>query len=224
MAEAKQARAALSRSAASGVGRKIVKALKTALPGARCALRHRNAYELIVSTILSAQCTDERVNLVTPGLFKRYPAAANLARANVRELEGIIHSTGFYRAKAKSLLGCCKKLIEEHGGQVPRTMNELVALPGVGRKTANVVLGTAYGISVGVVVDTHVARLSKRLGLTKEGDPTKIEQDLMRVIPRDSWIDISHLLIHHGRRTCFARKPECHKCAVNKLCPSAGKV
>ncbi len=203
---------------------KIIKALRAAIPDAKCALHHRNAYELLVATILSAQCTDERVNMVTDTLFKRYPTARELAKAVPSELEGRIHSTGFYRAKAKSLLGCSKKLVEEYGGEVPRELDQLVTLPGVGRKTANVVLSVAYGIASGIVVDTHVTRVSRRLGLTKEEDPVKIEQDLMEVVPRESWISIGNLLIHHGRRTCSARKPDCPGCPVRTLCPSADKV
>lgn len=203
---------------------KLLPALRRAVPDAVCALHHRNAYELIMATILSAQCTDERVNLVTPALFKRYPDAAKLANARPPDVEAIIKSTGFFRAKAKSLIGCAQGITRNHGGAVPRTMDELVALPGVGRKTANVVLGNAFGIAVGIVVDTHVIRLANRLGLTKHDDPVKIERDLMKVIPKRHWIAISHLLIHHGRRTCFARNPDCPGCAIRPLCPSAGKI
>lgn len=203
---------------------KLLPALRRAVPDAVCALHHRNAYQLIMATILSAQCTDERVNLVTPELFRKYPDAAKLAKAKPAEVEGIIRSTGFFRAKSKSLIGCAQGIMRDHGGMVPRTMDELVKLPGVGRKTANVVLGNAYGIAAGIVVDTHVTRLANRLGLTKQQDPVKIEQDLMRVIPKTSWIAISHLLIHHGRRTCFARNPNCPGCAIRTLCPSAGRI
>jgi len=203
---------------------KLLPALRKAVPDAVCALHHRNAYELIMATILSAQCTDERVNLVTPGLFKRYPDVAKLAKANPADVERIIKSTGFFRAKTKSLIGCAQGIMREHGGKVPNSMEELVALPGVGRKTANVVLGNAFDIAAGIVVDTHVTRLANRLGLTKHDDPVKIERDLMKVIPKSSWIAISHLLIHHGRRTCFARNPDCPGCAIRSLCPSAGKI
>jgi endonuclease-3 len=201
--------------------RKIIAALRAAIADAKCTLDHRNAYELLVATILSAQCTDARVNAVTPALFKKYPSAKDLASAGQSELEGLIRSTGFFRAKARNLLGCCRAIVVGAGGRVPREMDELVKLPGVGRKTANVVLGTAYGIASGIVVDTHVIRLSGRLGLTRESDPVKIEQDLMRIVPHDEWIAFSHLLIHHGRRTCRARNPSCSSCPVRGLCPSA---
>ncbi len=202
---------------------RLLPALRRAVPDAICALHHRNAYELIMATILSAQCTDERVNLVTPVLFKAYPDAPRLAKAKSADVERIIRSTGFFRAKAKSLIGCAQALVRDHGGRVPATMDALVKLPGVGRKTANVVLGNAFGIAVGIVVDTHVIRLANRLGLTTHDDPVKIERDLMDVIPKSSWIAISHLLIHHGRRTCAARNPNCPECAIRSLCPSAGK-
>jgi endonuclease-3 len=202
--------------------RRILPALRRALPDARCALRHRNAFELLVATILSAQCTDERVNAVTPELFRAYPDAAALAKAPRARLEALIRRTGFFRAKARSLLGCARALVERHGGRVPQEMDALVALPGVGRKTANVVLGTAFGIASGVVVDTHVARLSRRMGLTRESDPLRIERDLMAAVPRRAWIEWSHLLIHHGRRTCRARKPDCAGCAVAQWCPREG--
>jgi endonuclease-3 len=204
--------------------RKIIAALTRAHPDAVCALVHRNPYELIMSTILSAQCTDARVNMVTPALFKAYPDAAALAKARPREVEAIIRSTGFFRSKARNLIGCAQGLIADHGGKVPRDMAALVKLPGVGRKTANVVLGVGYGIAVGVVVDTHVRRISRRLGLTRHDDPVRIEQDLIGVVPKESWIAWSHLLIHHGRKTCDARKPLCPGCPVSRWCPSAGKV
>jgi len=204
--------------------RKIIAALTRAHPDAVCALVHRNPYELTMATILSAQCTDARVNLVTPVLFKAYPTPAALAKANQREVEAIIRSTGFFRAKARSLIGCARALVADHAGVVPRTLDELVRLPGVGRKTANVVLGVAYGIAVGVVVDTHVRRISRRLGLTRHEDPVKIEHDLMGVVPQASWIAWSHLLIHHGRKTCDARKPLCSTCPVRRWCPSAGRA
>ena len=203
---------------------RLLPTLRRAVPNAICALRHRNAYELIMATILSAQCTDERVNLVTPLLFRKYPVAARLAKAIPGDVERIIKSTGFFRAKTKSLIGCATVLLRDHAGRVPATMEDLVRLPGVGRKTANVVLGNAFGIAAGIVVDTHVTRLSHRLGLTRHDDPVKIEQDLMVLIPKSSWIAISHLLIHHGRRTCMARNPNCPGCAIRTLCPSAGKV
>jgi endonuclease III len=189
-------------------------------PDATCALDHRNAYELVVATILSAQCTDKRVNIVTPALFAKYPDAAALAKARQGDLERIIQSTGFFRAKSKNLLGMAKALVEKHGGDVPPSMDSLVELPGVGRKTANVVLGNAFEIDEGIVVDTHVTRLSTRLGFTKHDNAVKIEQDLMQLFPRDRWTLLSHLLISHGRAVCTARKP-CHeKCVVESLCPS----
>lgn len=195
--------------------------LSLAYPDAHCALNHRNAFELIVATILSAQCTDVRVNMVTPALFAKYPNADALADADRETLEAMIKSTGFFRSKAKSLVGMAQALVERHGGQVPRTMDDLTALPGVGRKTANVVLGNAFGVNDGIVVDTHVARLSKRLGLTRETDPVKIERALMPLFPREHWTMLSHLLIEHGRRVCDARRPKCEQCVLNDLCPSS---
>ena len=199
----------------------ILARLKTAYPGAHCALDHHNALELVVATVLSAQCTDVRVNLVTPGLFAACPTAAHYAAIPMEELEAMIQSTGFFRNKAKSLQGLGRALVERHGGEVPRTMAELVQLPGVGRKTANVVLGNAFGLNEGVVVDTHVGRLSGRLGLTRATDPVKIEQDLMPLFPRADWTLLSHLLIDHGRKICNARKPLCASCPLADLCPSA---
>jgi endonuclease-3 len=200
----------------------ILARLRAAYPGARCALDHRNAFELLCATILSAQCTDARVNLVTPKLFARYPTPAALARAKHADIEEIIKSTGFFRNKAKSLIGMAQAITAEHGGRVPRSMDELRVLPGVGRKTANVILGNAYGINEGVTVDTHVARLSRLLGLTRHEDPVKIEQDLMPLFPRDEWAMLSHLLIFHGRQVCIARRPRCPDCVLADLCPSAG--
>jgi endonuclease-3 len=194
--------------------------LAAAYPDAKCALDHRSPYELIVATILSAQCTDKRVNMVTPALFARYPNAAALAEADRGELEQMIQSTGFFRAKAKSLVGMARSLVEQHSSEVPARMDALVKLRGVGRKTANVVLGNAFGINEGVVVDTHVARLSKRLAFTKQTDPVKIEQDLMPLFDRDRWTMLAHLLIWHGRAICVARKPKCGDCVVVELCPS----
>ncbi len=199
----------------------ILDGLKTLYPQATRELVHDDAFQLLVATILSAQCTDKRVNMVTPALFARWPDAHALAQAEPAELEEVIRSTGFYRNKAKNLLGMARVLVEKHGGQVPRTMEELLELPGVARKTANVVLGTAYGIPSGVVVDTHVARLSGRLGLTKEKDPVKIERDLMKELPRAEWIDFSHRLIWHGRRVCDARRPRCVDCLLLPVCPGA---
>lgn len=199
----------------------IVRRLRVEYPDARCSLTHADAYELLAATILSAQCTDERVNQVTPALFARYPAPADLAAAKRDELEELIRPTGFYRNKAKSLLGMAGAVVDRHAGGVPDTMDELVALPGVGRKTANVVLGNAFGKAIGIVVDTHVTRLSRRLGLTRQADPVKIEQDLMRLFPRDDWTDLAHLFIDHGRAVCRAPTPRCEKCVLADICPSS---
>jgi endonuclease-3 len=195
--------------------------LRTLYPDAECALHHGNAFELLCATILSAQCTDARVNLVTPTLFARYPTAFELAQARPVDVEEIIKSTGFFRNKTRSLIGMAQALVAEHGGEVPRTMAELRKLPGVGRKTANVILGNAYGVNEGVTVDTHVARLSGLLGLTRETDPEKIEQELMRQFPQEDWALLSHLLIFHGRQVCIARRPRCGECVLAQLCPSA---
>lgn len=199
----------------------ILARLKREYPDAKCALDHKNPYQLLAATILSAQCTDARVNLVTPVLFKAYPDTARLAQARQLDVEKIIQSTGFFRNKAKSLIGMAQAVVAEHGGKIPRTMEQLHALPGVGRKTANVVLGNAFGINAGVTVDTHVTRLSGLLGLTRHTDPVKIEQDLMQLIPQDDWTLISHLLILHGRAICIARRPQCGACVLNDICPSA---
>lgn len=202
--------------------RRLLKLMQAAYPQATCALHYRDPYELLVATILSAQCTDERVNQVTPAFFRRYPDAFHLAQAEPAEVEALIRSTGFYRAKAKNLLGMARALVQDHAGEVPRQLESLVKLPGVGRKTANVVLGTAYGIPAGVVVDTHVSRLARRLGLTHATQPERIEQDLMALLPQDSWIDFSHRLIHHGRRVCSARKPRCDECPLAPICLKIG--
>ena len=201
--------------------RDILARLKEAYPDARSALNYRNAYELICATILSAQCTDVRVNMVTPALFARYPTAYELARAEPSDVETIIKSTGFFRNKTKSLIGMAQGLVANYGGEVPRTMEELRSLPGVGRKTANVVLGNAFGINEGIAVDTHVARLSNLLGLSREQDPVKIEQDLMTLFPREDWGLLSHLLIFHGRQICIARRPKCGDCVLAQICPSS---
>ncbi len=200
---------------------RIYRILEETYPDAHCALDHRNAFELTVATILSAQCTDERVNQVTPELFRAFPDAGSLAGARTREVERIIHSTGFYRNKAKNLVGMAEAVLERHGGEIPHTMEELVKLPGVGRKTANVVLGNAFGIDEGIVVDTHVKRLSNRLGWTRHADPVKVEEDLVRLVPRERWTMLSHILIFHGRQVCSARKPRCGECPVSHLCPSS---
>lgn len=201
--------------------REVVRRLTRLYPDAHCELDYRTPYELLVATILSAQCTDARVNQVTPALFLRFPTARELAGADPAELEDLIRSTGFFRNKTRSLLGMAEALVSRHGGEVPSTMEELRILPGVGRKTANVVLGNAFGINEGVVVDTHVARVSHRLGLTHNTDPVRIEQDLMKQVPRKGWTMFSHLLIWHGRRTCIARRPRCGECVLNTICPSA---
>lgn len=199
----------------------IVRLLREAHPDAKCALDYENSLQLLVATILSAQCTDERVNKVTPVLFARFPTAQALAEADREELEQIIHSTGFYRNKAKNVQEACRRIVAEYGGEVPTNMIELLTLAGVARKTANVVLGNCYGVADGVVVDTHVKRLAERLGLSAQTDPEKIERDLMALAPRAEWIDLSHLLIFHGRRFCDARKPKCTICTISRLCPAA---
>ncbi len=201
---------------------KILARLRAAYPDAHCELDFSNPLQLLIATILSAQCTDKRVNIVTRELFRKYRSAVDFANVDPAELEQDIKSTGFYRNKAKNIKACCTALIERHGGEVPRTMEELIQLNGVGRKTANVVLGNAFGINVGVVVDTHVTRLSSRLGLTKQNDAEKIEQELMRLVPREQWALFSHWLIWHGRRRCDARKPDCTNCELEKLCPRVG--
>lgn len=200
----------------------IVRLLGEGYADATCALLHDSPFQLLIATILSAQCTDERVNIVTRDLFRRYPTAEKLATARLDEVEKIIQSTGFFRAKAKNIVGCAQALVERHGGEVPRELEQLVHLPGVGRKTANVVLGTSFGIPTGVVVDTHVTRLTRRLGLTKQADAVRIERDLMRLLPSEAWIDFSHRLIHHGRRVCKARKPACAACLLLAVCPREG--
>lgn len=202
----------------------ILDVLEKTYPGVVCALNHRNAWELTVATILSAQCTDVRVNLVTPALFKAFPTPKAMAAASLPELEDLIRTTGFFRNKAKSIKGAATAVVEEFGGKVPQTMEELLRLPGVARKTANVVLGSWFKIAVGVVVDTHVMRLTHRLELTKATAPEKVEQDMMKIIPQDHWIAFSHELIHHGRQICVARKPRCVDCTLEKLCNSADKT
>jgi endonuclease-3 len=204
--------------------RAILSKLDEAYPDATCALQHKDPFQLLVATILSAQCTDQRVNMVTPELFAKYPTPKDLAYANPQELESEIRTTGFFRNKTKSLIGASKKIVEDFGGKVPQTMDEILTLPGVARKTANVVLGTGYQIASGVVVDTHVQRVAMRLDLTKNTDPKKIEQDLTRVIPQDRWILFSHQIIWHGRRVCQARKPRCIECNLEQLCYSKDKT
>ena len=201
--------------------RTILNRLKKAYPDAHCALDHRSAYELLVSTILSAQCTDARVNMVTPTLFDRYPTPDELAQASQSDLEGIIRSTGFFRNKTTNLIGMAQAVVAEHDGDIPDTMEALQALPGVGRKTANVVLGNAFDKNEGIVVDTHVGRITRLLGLTDQKDPLKIEQDLIPLFPRKDWALLAHLLISHGRSVCIARRPQCGRCILADLCPSA---
>ncbi len=201
--------------------RALIERLKAAHPDAACALRHENPFQLLVATILSAQCTDERVNKVTPALFSRFPDPGSMKDSEVEELEELIGTTGFYHNKTKSLRGAARRIAEEYQGNVPSRMEDLLSLPGVARKTANVVLGVGYGIADGVVVDTHVDRVSHRLGLTRAVNPVLVEQDLMKIVPRSEWILFAHLLIFHGRRICIARKPRCAVCPVQDLCPSA---
>jgi endonuclease-3 len=200
----------------------IAERLAAAHPAAECSLDFANPFQLIVATILSAQCTDKRVNMVTGDLFRRWPTPAALAAARPRDLEAVIRSTGFYRAKAKNILSCCQGLVERHGGEVPRSLPDLVRLPGVGRKTANVVLGSAFGQAEGIVVDTHVGRITRRLGLTRQADAVRAERDLVKVVPRDHWIAFSHRLIEHGRTICPARGPRCEACPLADLCPRVG--
>ncbi|MES2528466.1 MAG: endonuclease III [Bdellovibrionota bacterium] len=201
----------------------VVERLKKVHPDAHCELNHSNAYELLLATILSAQCTDARVNMVTPALFKKYPSPQKLAKAPLEDIQELIKSINFFNNKAKSLLGCAQMLVEKYKGEVPRSVEELEELPGVGRKTANVVLGNAFNINTGIVVDTHVKRTSNLLGLTKQTDPAKIEIELMKLFPQDTWTDLSHLLIFLGRRTCIANRPQCDLCNLKDVCPSSGK-
>jgi endonuclease-3 len=202
----------------------ILRILDQMYPGATCALHHRNPWELLVATILSAQCTDKRVNEVTPGLFAKYPTPRDFAAVRPEVLAGDIRSTGFFNNKAKSIVGAATRIVGEFGGEVPRTMEALLTVPGAARKTANVVLGTAYGIAVGVVVDTHVQRIAARLDLTKNSDPVKIERDLMKIVPREKWILFSHQIILHGRALCVARNPKCAECGLNSLCYARDKT
>ncbi len=200
----------------------LYRQLRKLYPDAHCALDHRDAYQLLIATILSAQCTDVRVNMVTPSLFKKYPTPTKMAQAPRDKIEKEIHSTGFYRNKAKSIQGASARIVQQHKGKVPHTMQDLLELPGVARKTANVVLGNAFGKNEGVVVDTHISRLSQRLGLTEHTDPKKIEQDLMTLFPQRNWTLLAHLLIHHGRAVCAARRPRCEDCTLAKRCPKVG--
>ncbi len=204
--------------------RKILATLDKMYPDVTCALTHSNAWELLVATILSAQCTDKRVNMVTPGLFKKYPTIRDFANVNQDELAQEIKTTGFFNSKARSIIGAAKKILGDFGGEVPRDIDQLLTVPGAARKTANVVLGTAFGIASGVVVDTHVQRISLRLDLTKETEPVKIERDLMKIIPKEKWILFSHQIIHHGRALCVARNPKCAECMLNPLCYAPDKT
>ena len=201
--------------------RKIISKLKRAYPDSACSLAHKNVYQLMVSTILSAQCTDERVNMVTPNLFKRFPTPQKMAGAKQEELEELIRTTGFFRNKAKSIKNNAMQLLENHGGEIPRTLDELIKLPGVGRKTGSVVLGAGFSLAEGVVVDTHVVRIAQLLKLTAQKTPEKIERDLMEILPKKDWIIWTHLIIDHGRAICIARRPRCPECVLNRLCPSA---
>ena len=220
-AKAKRPKSAAERGARVA---QILRGLDEMYPGATCALLHHNPWELLVATILSAQCTDKRVNEVTPGLFAKYPTPRDFAAVRPEVLADDIRSTGFFNNKAKSITGAAKKVVNEFGGKVPKTMEEMLTIPGAARKTANVVLGTAYGIAAGVVVDTHVQRVSRRLDLTKQTDPGKIEQDLIKIIPRDKWILFSHQIIHHGRARCQAREPKCAECLLDPLCYAKDKT
>ena len=202
--------------------RAIIGVLKKTYPDFRCELNFANPLQLLIATILSAQCTDKRVNIVTPNLFKKYRTAADFADSRIEELEELIKTTGFFHNKAKNIKGCCQGLVEKHGGEVPQTMDELHALPGVGRKTANVVLAEAFRISVGVIVDTHVTRLTNRFGIIKGSDAVKIESQLMKLVPQEDWIAFSHCLVWHGRRRCDARKPNCAECEIANICPKLG--
>ncbi len=202
----------------------ILQRLDAAYPNVRCALTHKDAWQLLAATILSAQCTDVRVNMVTPELFRLYPTVQDVARARPEEIEPVIQSTGFFRNKAKNMVGAARRIVGEFGGQVPETMDELLTLPGVARKTANVVLGSWFKVAEGVVVDTHVQRISRRLELTKADDPVAIERDLVKILPREKWIDFSHQIIHHGRALCVARGPKCHRCPLEELCHAADKT
>jgi len=202
----------------------ILKGLDEAYPSAECALIHRSPWELLVATILSAQCTDVRVNMVTPKLFRRFPTPQKMAKATLPQIEALIRTTGFYHNKAKSIQGAARKVVEEFGGQVPQTLAELITLPGVARKTANVVLGVCFGKAEGMVVDTHVFRIARRLGVAKGDTPQKVEQELMKVLPQSRWIGFSHQIIHHGRQVCEARKPKCDRCNLEPLCSSKDKT
>lgn len=212
---------ALVTQALMGRTKKILRVLKKTYPNVECALHHKNPFELAVATILSAQCTDKRVNQVTPPLFKKYPTPRHFAKAPIEDIEKVIRSAGFYKNKAKSIKGLCQKLVAEHKGQIPKTMEELVKLPGIGRKTANVILGVAYGVP-GVVVDTHVIRLTNRMGLTRQKDPVKIEFEMMDLISKKDWTDFGLLFIQHGRAICEARRPKCEVCPIHAICPKVG--
>lgn len=223
-AKSPPARRSLNRDLDPGRIAAILKALDEAYPNVECALIHSSPWELLVATILSAQCTDVRVNIVTPALFKRFPTPAAMSMALLPELESLIRTTGFFHNKAKSIKGAAQKIVAEFGGQVPQTLAELITIPGAARKTANVVLGVCFGKAEGVVVDTHVFRIAHRLSLAKGDTPQKVEQELMRILPQDHWIKFSHQIIHHGRQICFARKPKCDRCNLEQLCHSKDKT
>ena len=201
------------------IANKVIEILSKKYPNPSCALLHMNPWELLVATILSAQCTDKRVNMVTPDLFKKFPTPETTAKATVEDLEELIKSTGFYHNKAKNIKACAEKLLSDYNAELPQDIDKLVKLPGVGRKTANVVLGNAFNIASGIVVDTHVSRLSQKLGLTKEKDPVKIEKDLIKLVPQKHWVDFSHWLVYHGREKCIARRPKCDECGLEEICP-----
>lgn len=200
--------------------KQIITILNNKYPAPKCALDHVNPWQLLVATILSAQCTDKRVNMITPALFKKYPTVESFAKADIKELEKSIHSAGFYHNKAKNIIGCAQELLNLYNGVLPQTLDELTKLPGVGRKTGSVLLGTAFGKAEGIVVDTHVSRLSQKIGLSKNSDPEKIEKDLMKIVDKKHWINFSHWLILHGRETCIARRPKCDECIISSLCDS----
>ncbi len=220
-AKTNRSRVAETKTALRARAGKIIAILKKTYPDAKCSLTYMTPHQLLVATILSAQCTDERVNMVTPRLFKKYRSVADFAGANMKELEDDIRSTGFFHNKARAIIGSAQIILDKYNGQMPRTLGEMVALPGVGRKTGSAVLGEAFGIAEGIVVDTHVRRISNKLGFTKQSDPIKIERDLMEIIPHDDWIKFTHLMIDHGRAICIARRPNCKFCPLAKLCPSA---
>ncbi len=220
--QASRSKATLKKPSTKSQASKVLRRLKADYPEVECALVHASPFELLIATILSAQCTDVRVNIVTKDLFATYPTAAHIAAAPLRRIEKIVHSTGFFRNKAKNIQACCRALADQYDGEAPESLEQLIKLAGVGRKTANVVMGTAYGIATGVVVDTHVGRLSRRMGLTSHKDAVKAEADLMQILPKTQWVDFSHRMIYHGRQICDSRKPKCDDCSMQKFCPRIG--